>query len=64
MDATTDVDTLWRDLDARLTPTLLDIPLHSTVDRRRYLIKKIEGSRVRAIALSGEPFNAPAWRWR
>ena len=58
-DATTDVDTLWGDLDRRLTPTILDIPLHSEVDRRRYLIKKIEGNRVRAVALSGESFDAP-----
>ena len=58
-DATTDVDTLWCDLDDRLTPTILGIPLPSEIDRRRYIIKRIEGSRVRAIALSGEAFDAP-----
>ena len=58
-DATTDVDTLWDDLDDSLKPTLHPNPLAVEVDERRYVIERIKGDRVRAIALSGEPFDVP-----
>ena len=58
-DATTDVDTLWDDLDNSLKPTLHPNPLPVEVDERRYVIERIKGDRVRAIALSGEPFEVP-----
>ena len=58
-DATTDVDTLWDDLDDSLKPTLHPNPLPVEVDERRYIIERIKGDRVRAIALSGEPFDVP-----
>ena len=58
-DATTDIDTLWDDLDDSLKPTLHPNPLSVEVDERRYVIERIKGDRVRAIALSGEPFDVP-----
>ena len=56
---TTDVDTLWDDLDDRLNPTLHANPLPVEIDERRYVMERIKGDRVRAIALSGEPFDVP-----
>jgi hypothetical protein len=58
-DATTDVGTLWADLDRRLKPTLYPDPLPMEVDQRRFLIEQITGKHVRATAMSGEMFDAP-----
>ena len=58
-DATTDVDTLWDDIDRRLKPTLYPNPLPKEVDQRRFTIEEIAGGRVRATALSGDVFDAP-----
>lgn len=58
-DATTDVGTLWADLDRRLKPTLYPNPLPTEVDQRRFLIEQIAGKHVRATAMSGDLFDAP-----
>ena len=58
-DATTDVDTLWQDLDEIFAATLRPNPLPVEVDERRYEIQRINGAYVRATALSGQPFDVP-----
>lgn len=58
-DATTDVDTLWADLDRCLKPALHPDPLPKEVDQRRFVIEKIDGGQVRATAMSGDIFNVP-----
>ena len=57
-DATHDVGTLWRELDERLDRTLPD-RLRDRVNHRRFRITEVSGSHVLAVALSGEPFEAP-----
>jgi hypothetical protein len=57
-DATTDVETLWADLDRRLNPVLYP-PLPMEIDQRRFLIQPITGEHVRATAMSGDLFDAP-----
>ena len=57
-DATHDVGTLWRELDERLDP-LLPEPLCGRVNHRRFRVTEVRGSHVPAVALSGEPFEAP-----
>ena len=58
-DATTDVDTLWADLDRCLKPALHPDPLPKEVDQRRFVIEKIDGGQVRATAMSGDIFDVP-----
>ena len=57
-DATHDVGTLWRELDERLDRLLPD-RLCDRVNHRRFRITEVGGSHVPAVALSGEPFEAP-----
>jgi hypothetical protein len=59
-DATDDVDTLWADLDNHFPSQILyPGPLLNEVDQRRFLIQQVVGQHVRAIAMSGDLFDAP-----
>lgn len=59
IDATVDVDTLWADLDNHFPKEILyPNPLAAEVDQRRFLIEPVSGERVRAIAMSGDSFDA------
>lgn len=59
-DATADVETLWADLDNHFpSHVLYPSPLSVEVDRRRFLIEQVSGQHVRAMALSGDLFDAP-----
>jgi hypothetical protein len=59
-DATTDVDTLWADLDSHFSSRVLyPGPLSKEVDQRRFLIEQVVGQHVRAMAMSGDLFDAP-----
>lgn len=59
-DASADVETLWAALDARFPKHVLyPNTLAEEVDQRRFIISRVEGSHVRATALSGDPFDAP-----
>ena len=59
-DASADVETLWAALDARFPKHVLyPNTLAEEVDQRRFVISRVEGSHVRATALSGDPFDAP-----
>lgn len=59
-DATDDVDTLWADLDNHFPSQILyPGPLLKEVDQRRFLIQQIVGQHVRAMAMSGDLFDAP-----
>ena len=61
-DATCGVDALWEDLDRRMKRTRGGTggpnPLRTEINERRFRIS-IVGERVRAIALSGDWFDAP-----
>jgi hypothetical protein len=60
IDATTDVDTLWADLDNHFPSAILyPNSLGNEVDQRRFLIQPVAGDGVQAIAMSGELFDAP-----
>ena len=60
IDATADVDTLWADLDNHFPRKVLyPNPLADEVDQRRFLIELVAGERVKAIAMSGDSFEAP-----
>ena len=59
-DATADVDTLWADLDNHFPSQILyPGPLLEEVDQRRFLIQQVSGQHVRAMAMSGDLFDAP-----
>ena len=59
-DATADVDTLWADLDNHFPSQILyPGPLLEEVDQRRFLVQQVVGQHVRAMAMSGDLFNAP-----
>lgn len=59
-DATSDVDTLWADLDNHFPSQILyPGPLSEEVEQRRFLIEQIKAESVQAVALSGDLFNAP-----
>jgi hypothetical protein len=59
-DATADVDTLWADLDNHFpSQVLYPGPLLDEVDQRRFLIEQVAGQHVRAMAMSGDLFDAP-----
>jgi hypothetical protein len=59
-DATADVDTLWADLDNHFPSQILyPGPLSEEVDQRRFLIEQVAGQHVRAMAMSGDVFDAP-----
>lgn len=59
-DATADVDTLWADLDKHFPSQILyPGPLLEEVDQRRFLIQQVAGQHVRAMAMSGDLFDAP-----
>ena len=59
-DATADVDTLWADLDNHFpSQVLYPGPLSEEVDQRRFLIEQVAGQHVRAMAMSGDLFDAP-----
>ena len=61
--ASTDVDTLWNDLDQRMKPTRGGTggpnPLRKEINGRRFRIRVNSGKCVSAIALSGDRFEAP-----
>ena len=60
IDATTDVDTLWADLDNHFPREILyPNSLADEVEQRRSLIEPVAGEHVQAIALSGDLFDAP-----
>ena len=59
-DATADVDTLWADLDNHFpSQVLYPGPLLHEVDQRRFLIEQVAGQHARAMAMSGDLFDAP-----
>jgi hypothetical protein len=59
-DATVDVDTLWADLDNHFPSQILcPGPLLEEVDQRRFLLEEVVGQHVRAMAMSGDVFDAP-----
>lgn len=59
-DATADVETLWADLDNHFPSQILyPGPLLEEVDQRRFLIEQVAGQHVRAMAMSGDLFDAP-----
>ena len=59
-EATSDVDTLWEELDNHFPRSVLFTnPLLVEIDERRYLIKPVSGNTVRVLALSGGLFEAP-----
>jgi hypothetical protein len=59
-DATADVDTLWADLDNHFPRQILyPGPLLEEVDQRRFLVEQVAGQHVRAMAMSGDLFDAP-----
>jgi len=59
-DATADVGTLWAELDNHFTREILyPNTLADEVDQRRFLIEPVAGERVKAIAMSGDSFDAP-----
>jgi hypothetical protein len=59
-DATDDVDTLWADLDNHFpSQVLYPGPLFEEVDQRRFLIEQVAGQHIRAMAMSGDFFDAP-----
>ena len=60
IDATADVDTLWADLDNHFPRGILyPNSLADEVDQRRFLIERVAGVQVQAIAMSGDVFDAP-----
>ncbi len=60
-DATADVDTLWAKLDNRFPrEVLFPNSLADEVDQRRFLVELFAGGRARAIAMSGDAFDAPS----
>lgn len=62
-DATTDVDTLWDEIDERMKPTRGGTggpnPVRTEINGRRFRIREITGNCVPASALSGDRFEAP-----
>jgi hypothetical protein len=59
-DATADVDTLWADLDNHFPKEVLyPNSLAEEVGQRLFLVDMVVGERVRAVALSGDTFEAP-----
>ncbi|CAN7727809.1 sacsin N-terminal ATP-binding-like domain-containing protein [Mesorhizobium sp. LjRoot246] len=59
-DATAKFDTLWADLDNHFPREILyPNTLAAEVDQRRFLVEPVAGDRVQAIAMSGDPFDAP-----
>ena len=59
-ETTTDIDTIWKDLDRHFPlQVLYPNPLPVEVEQRRYVIKVVSGETVPVEALSGDLFDAP-----
>lgn len=57
--ATTEVGTLWEQLDERMRPLLGGRNPAARIDERRFRIREIAGKHIQPFALSGDRFEAP-----